>query len=207
MTAGPKKLVIFGSGQQAQLHALVLHSNYRRTLKEIVIVARSQTSRLSKLVSELNTTLGGTCAVSSIMDSPGNTLGDADIIVTCTPSSEPLFDSRSVAKGTILCLIGSYQPHMQEIDQDLVGRAGMIAVDSKSACLKEAGELIMAKKGQDDLVEIGDLLQRREEILISEDVRIYKSVGIGIQDVAIAKCILELAGQRGLGTTIEDYDE
>jgi ornithine cyclodeaminase len=70
---------------------------------------------------------------------------------------------------------------MRDVDDDLIKRGGVIVVDSKEACLKEAGELIRAGLGSDDLVELGAVLGPDGEDLRSRvgstgDVTIFKSV-------------------------------
>lgn len=180
--SSPTKLVIFGSGEQARQHALIFSAMYS-SIDSIVIAARAETKRLRSLVDELSATVEH-ARFSFVTSEYESAVQDADIIVTCTPSTEPLFDSSVVKDGTALCLIGSYQPHMHEVDQALVARAGKIVVDSKSACLKEAGELIKAGKREQDLVELGEILSglRADE---EAQVRIYKSVRVLIRRLAM----------------------
>lgn len=104
-----------------------------------------------------------------------------------------------------------------------VDRSGVIVVDSLEACLKEAGEIIMAGLAGEDLVEMGELVmvrrKEREEAEIADKdgndsgLRrwieggnlIYKSVGVGLMDVSVGNGILEMARAKGVGTTIEDF--
>jgi ornithine cyclodeaminase len=168
--------------------------------------------------------------VEHAVDMP-NLLGQADIIITCTPSTEPLFDGNLVKAGAHLALIGSYKPHMREVDDRLIERAGVVLVDSKEACGTEAGELIRANVTDEGMVELGQTLVDKEQVgrvVSGGDVTLFKSVsgtcskrkveevsereelmrqvGIGIQDVAVAALVLEQAQAAGLGTTIPDYD-
>lgn len=159
-------------------------------------------------------------------------LEKADVIVTATPSTESLFPSSAIPSRedsysggnddknndkkrnkTAIILIGSYKPHMREIDADLVNRAlrcgGKITCDSREACLTEAGELQDVRP--DQTVELGEILNQqdgRTESVRPEggEVNIYKSVGIAVQDVAVANAMIEAAKGLGVGTIIEDYD-
>jgi ornithine cyclodeaminase/alanine dehydrogenase-like protein (mu-crystallin family) len=159
-------------------------------------------------------------------------LEKADVIVTATPSTESLFHSSAIPsrdgsysggnddknidkkrKKTTIILIGSYKPHMREIDADFVNRAlqsdGKITCDSREACLTEAGELQHVRPNQ--IVELGEVLNAqdsRTESVRPEggEVNIYKSVGIAVQDVAVANAMIEAAEGLGVGTVIEDYD-
>ncbi|KAJ9110488.1 hypothetical protein QFC19_001614 [Naganishia cerealis] len=117
----------------------------------------------------------------------------------------------AVKDNTAIILIGSYKPTMHEIPGSVVAQ-GMtggrkLVVDSREACLREAGELIDAHVAEDDVVELGDVLSGASVGGEGEGgVYIFKSVGISVQDVAIADVMLRLAEARGLGTVIPDYD-
>jgi ornithine cyclodeaminase/alanine dehydrogenase-like protein (mu-crystallin family) len=106
----------------------------------------------------------------------------------------------------------------------------VLLVDSKESCMIEAGELLEAKISVEEMTEIGalvpslqdgtvdeiclgELFQRVQDLPMNEDaqghtgpVTIFKSVGVGIQDVVIAKAVVEKAEQSGMGHTIMDFD-
>lgn len=136
-----------------------------------------------------------------------DTIKDADIICTMTSSTQALFASKDVKSGAHMCMIGSYKKHMREVEDDLVKRAGTVLVDSKEACEAEAGEL--QNLTEDQMVEIGKVVKdkfKAETIKQSGDVTMFKSVGLGVQDVAVAQVVLDQAEKLGLGSVIEDYD-
>lgn len=89
-------------------------------------------------------------------------------------------------------------------------RAGVVLVDSREACKAEAGEL----QGRDDgdMVEIGEVVDSatREDgvrrVVGSGDLTLFKSVGLGVQDVAISAVVLAEAERLGLGTIVKDYE-
>jgi ornithine cyclodeaminase/alanine dehydrogenase-like protein (mu-crystallin family) len=154
----------------------------------------------------------------SVLNSPEveQAVHNADIICSATSSTEPLFSSDWVKSGTHLNLIGSYKPTMHEIETDLVRRAHKVVVDSAEACLIEAGELIKAGLKEDDLAELGTICgggaehrkacEELRQVTGGKDVTIFKSVGVGAQDVMIAAAVLRKAEERGIGTVIEGYD-
>ena len=108
---------------------------------------------------------------------------------------------------------------MHEIDTDLVKRAGKVVLDSREACAAEAGELIAAEVNLTTTVEIGELVREvngddivsnealAKEVLQRGEVTLVKSVGVGGQDVAIAKAVADLAEKLGgIGTVVSGYD-
>ncbi|TFY57857.1 hypothetical protein EVJ58_g6772 [Rhodofomes roseus] len=227
--AKPRKLVAFGAGAQIAAH-ISLFLKHFSTITSCTIFNRSINTRLSTLASRLKAEAGSVnIDVSSL---PKDTQDDAfraavreaDLIITATSSTTPFFPSDYVKPGAHLCLIGSYTPKMHEVDTDLVKRAGRVVVDSRAACLVEAGELITAGLRPFDLVEIGELLQpavsadgsgsvwaAQDELVrkvqAAGDVTIFKSVGVGVQDVAIASAVARKAAQESIGTIVADYDE
>ena len=125
-----------------------------------------------------------------VADSAAEAAGDADIICTATSSAEPVLGDADVPDGAHVNAIGSFTPEMREIDPALLGRARVI-VDQRQAAMAEAGEVIAAVEGgrltEEDLVELGDVVQGRVPGRESESqVTVFKSVGIGVQDVVAA---------------------
>jgi ornithine cyclodeaminase len=124
-----------------------------------------------------------------------------------TSSTAPLFAAEDVKPGVHVVLIGSYKPHMREVEDALLSRVGAVLVDSREACAHEAGELQNIDPAQ--LVELGELVNGDSEALDrakSGEVTLFKSVGLGVQDVAIAGLVLDEAEKMGLGTEVPGYD-
>ena len=137
----------------------------------------------------------------------------ADIIICATSSTVPLFPSSWVRTGTHVILIGSFTPAMREVEKELVLRAispnvesPCLLVDSRKACLEEAGELIDAKVEPHQMTEIGELVGKNVRLKDCgcEGITMFKSVGIGLQDVAMACAVVDRA--QGVGTEITGYD-
>jgi len=94
---------------------------------------------------------------------------------------------------------------MREVDDTLIQRASILLVDSQEACEEEAGELIHAGV---EMKEIGQwIIQEVNQAKAESGVTIFKSVGIGLQDVAIASLVFKRADELGdAGTQINNYD-
>lgn len=140
-------------------------------------------------------------------------IGISDVIFGCTPATEPNFPFQFLAKSPkqrFISIIGSYKPHMQEIDSETVlSGGGKVYVDSKEACMKESGELIRAKIPSERLIEIGELYKANEKsnaLDLSDGHNvIFKCVGMGIMDLAVGLKILDIARESRLGSEIEGF--
>lgn len=118
----------------------------------------------------------------------------ADVIITATRAAEPLFDGKLPRPGTLVAAIGSSKPVTREVDDEVLRRASMIVVEAAGQAAREGGELVMAGPdtgARDKLVELGALLPRADTARAGGDLLVYKSVGIGLEDVALANHIYQ----------------
>lgn len=144
----------------------------------------------------------------AIADSPYQAVSQADVICTATTSTAPVFDDSDLKAGVHINAIGAYTPEMQEIPAATVARS-RIVVDSRSASLAEAGDLIIPlRQGlireTDIWAEIGEVAAgnvpgRRSD----EEITFFKSVGLAAQDVAVAEMALCRATELGLGVEVQ----
>lgn len=194
----PRHLLIFGSGAQAAAHAHLFLKLWP-SCESCTIVARRSTDRVDALVSELQdafpsvkVSLGVSTYPSAPEPSDGafdlqSAVHNANVIITVTPSREPLFNSVDVTSNTRVVMVGSYTPDMHEVDEQLIRRAGIVVVDSREACLQEAGELIAARLRPEQMVELGevvgaggegavDLVQQNGDIVVFKSVRLQALV-------------------------------
>ena len=160
-------LVIFGGGPQAVAHRRALLAE--RRLLEVRSVGRNDDSR--------------------------GAVVDADAVVTATNSATPLFPAAAVRAGTHLMCVGSGSPEAMEVEPGLLARATAIRVDHRPTCLAESGEIVEAVASglirEDDVRELGDvLLGRVHGRQDDSDITVYKSVGNGTQDAALAALLL-----------------
>lgn len=214
-------LVAFGAGSQIKSHVTLLLATYP-SITNVTIVNRTINGRVTALLGSLRADHPAARfnAISSQDDFWGHVesvVRQADCVCCATPSTAPLFRSEWVRPGTHIILVGSYKPEMAEVDTALIHRA-RILVDSRSACALEAGELISAGLAAEDMVEVGELLRsspagggveadldRIGEVLSGRDVTVFKSVGVGAQDVAISIAAVEGAMEHQIGTRISYF--
>ena len=132
---------------------------------------------------------------------------EADIICTATTSSSPVFSDDDLKAGVHISAIGSYTPEMQEVPSETVIRA-RVFVDSQSAVLAEAGDLIQPMQNgritQAHVhAELGEvLLGRKSGRLDQEEITYFKSVGVAVQDAMAAQLALHNAKRDKFGKEI-----
>jgi len=139
-----------------------------------------------------------TCELCPLAD---EAVAEADIVITATPSPTPTFDSTQLKAGVHVTALGSYQPHTQEVDAALVQRAFVVAEHRESAA-REAGDLILADAEVDaelGQIVLGEAPGRTDD----EQLTLFKSVGVAVQDTAAAAWVLEQAEERGVGQLVE----
>ena len=198
-----KEGALIGTGGQAasQLEAMIC----ARKLEEVRVYDQDF-ERTKAFAKEMTRELAsyGTRIVPAA--SSDEAITNADLIVTVTPSSKPVFDGTKVKAGATVSCVGSYQPHMQEMDPVILERATKLYFDSEEAVLSEAGDILIPLENgmitkEDFTGDIGEVLTgalvgRENE----EEIIVFKTVGIGAQDLVTAKQIYDRALEEQIGT-------
>jgi ornithine cyclodeaminase len=194
-----RTVALFGAGVQArtQLEAV----RCVRSIEEVRVVS-SSTYSAEILADELTGVEAIACR------SAAEAIAGADIVITATSSSTPVFDGALVEPGTHVTGVGSFTTEMREVDTNLITRARVI-VDQREAILEEAGDIVgPIRDGAVDesvmVAEIGEVVAGLVAGRTSpEEVTYFKSVGNAVQDVAVGSRVLRVAEERGLGVLVE----
>lgn len=189
-------VVLFGAGIQArtQLQAVMAV----RKISHVYIISRTQASA-QKLAEEIAT--WPDIPIINNTSTPQEAFCNADIVITATTSSTPLFDGNDLKPGTHITAIGSYTAEKREIDS-ITARKARIVVDSREACLIEAGDILIP--GVEIDAEIGEIVNGNKPARQSDDeITLFKSVGIAVQDIVCASIVLNEAEALGLGKIID----
>lgn len=132
-------------------------------------------------------------------------LKKSDIICTATGSTEPLVHLHDLQPHAHINAIGSHHPSMQEISGEVLQKA-VVIVDQIEAAMKEAGEIIHAvaqkKMKPESVIELGSWLLKKTPH-VQEQLTVFKSVGLAIQDLAVAQVVYQNALTMNLGTTFK----
>ena len=121
----------------------------------------------------------------------GGDVAAADVICCCTTAREPLFDGALVADHATVVAIGSHEPGARETD-DAFARRATVVVESRTSALREAGDVIGAGLGADDLVTLAELV-RGEVAPVPGRPRLFKSTGMAWEDAVVASALAQSA--------------
>src|SRR6266446_416044 len=133
---------------------------------------------------------------------------DKDIVITATTSREPVLNGNWISEGTHLNVIGSNFLGKAEVDAVCVRRCGSIIVDSKDQARIEAGDFVQALEEGSihwaDIHELGQVIVGRYTGRAHpQDVTLFKSLGIALEDVAVAARVYDRAVKEGVGRMVE----
>ncbi len=195
-------LALFGSGPQAR--GQLLATATVRDLDRVEVYSPTPEHRES-FAAEMNDRLDPTVAA---VASPAAAVEGADVVITATNASEPVFDGDLLEPGTHVTAMGQYHPEKREVDATTVARSTYVP-DLRDRVEQDAGAFLLAREEgavDDDHVhaELGEVVTgaavgRANE----EEITLFDSGGTGIETVAAAHMLYERAREEGLGTEIE----
>ena len=182
---------IFGSGYQSRFQLLAICSV--RDINKIVLTSPSADKKseyLKSLEKELKIPIIVTHNVETVLQN--------DILVTATSSTSPLFDGNLVNPGTHINCIGAHTKESTEVDSITLNRSKII-VDESQTAIREAGGISDANVFADlaDII-LGTKVARTNE----DDITLFKSMGLSLEDISSANLIYNEALKQGLGNNI-----
>jgi len=197
-----KTVGLFGAGVQArtQLWAATVVRDI-----EYCKVFDPNSTAVEAFVNEMTAKLG--IQIESV-SSNKEAVDESDIILTATTSPIPIFQGEWVSPGTHISAVGSFKPNTRELDTYTV-KQSKVVIDSREACLEEAGELIIPIQNsiitEDHIhAELGEVASGKKAARETYDeITLFKSVGLAIQDAAAAKLTYTRAQAQGIGTEIK----
>lgn len=189
---------IYGTGKQArtQLEAMCAV----RKIDYAEVYSRDET-RCLNFADEMSDLIGIDVEASH---HPADVAAEKDIVITATTAGEPLFPGDVLSEGTHLNLMGSNHLRKTEVDVNTIRQADIIICDSIEQCQLEAGDFVAALEAgvtdwhlMHELKDVvgGNVTGRPTE----EAVTLFKSVGLGLEDVALATEVYQRAKDRGVG--------
>lgn len=199
-------LGVYGSGWQAESQMMAICAV--RQIKSARVYSRNA-ERREAFARRMSTLLR--CEVVPV-DSPEEATRGCSIIATATTAREPVLKGEWIEPGTHINAAGSNFLSKAEIDVDTIRRAQVVAVDSIEQSRLEAGDLMPAiERGViswESVTELGRIIAGREPGRTSDDdITVFKSNGVALEDISTALRLYNLARERGIGQKIELWSD
>ncbi len=196
-----RRMALFGCGAQARSHLRAIAAE-SPSLQEVRVWS-PQADR-SAFVRELSAELTVTLVASETAEAAAS---GADLHVLVTSSPRPVLDRRWVSDGALVVSVGACRPDHREMDPDLVS-ASRLVVDSRTAALVESGDVVQGmaegRFGPDHIrAELGAVVRSGADVRqTAADIVVFKSLGLAVEDVAVAHLVLERAIAEDLGSLV-----
>ena len=192
-----KRLAIIGAGVQARSHLEAIP--LVRQIEEIRICSRTRAKAESLAKRDERV---------RVVDSIEEAVREADIITTTTSSREPVLKREWVADGAHINAVGSSVAAARELDSAAVAAASLF-VDRRESTVNESGDYLMALR--EGAIAEGHIRAELGEILTGKsrgrtspnEITLFKSLGIAVEDLASAQFLLEKGTRLGRGTVVE----
>ncbi|HZY45272.1 MAG TPA: ornithine cyclodeaminase family protein, partial [Anaerolineae bacterium] len=195
-------VAIIGSGVQARSHLAAMACV--RSIRRVRVVSRSF-DHAQRFVAEMRPLYPFPVeAVKSVEEA----VDHADLIVTATSSSEPILKREWISSGAHLNVVGASLPQAREVDSATIAAASLF-VDRRESTLNESGDYLFAVRdgaiGPDHIrAEIGEVLIGSKPGRSSiDEITLFKSLGLAIEDLAAAEYTYRQAQRSGIGTWVE----
>ena len=189
---------LYGTGKQARTQLLAICKV--RPIRSVQVYGRDEARRRT-FAEQLSAETGVEVRP---VDRPEDAAVGRDIIITATTAREPVLRGEWVCEGTHLNLVGSNFLSKSESDVEVFRRATLVTVDSKDQAKQEAGDFV--KPLEQGVLKWADVYDLAPVIVgrypgreSPQDVTVFKSLGLGIEDVILAAKLVPLARERGLG--------
>ncbi len=195
-----KLATLFGAGFQAESQLLGMASV--RSLERVWIVNRTR-RRAEEFIERMSPQVTGDLVLA---ESTEEAVRESRLVTTITGSREPVLLGKWIQDGTHINAAGGNIALRRELDTAAIMRSDRIVVDSIEQARTECGEFVPAftvgRRHWDEVVELKDALARPVDRGASE-VTLFKSLGIGLEDVALGAFVYERAKERNVGRPLD----
>jgi ornithine cyclodeaminase len=195
-------LAILGAGVQAESHLAAMCAVRRIRRVRVWNRTRERAERLVRVASERHG------LAIQIVNAPQDAVSGATIVCTVTGSWEPVVRGAWLSPGAHVNAVGSSTRDARELDTEAVARARLF-VDARESALNEAGDLLIPMSegrltAAHIQAELGEVLIGRDPGRAStEEITLFKSLGLGIEDVVAAHHVMAEARRLGAGREVD----
>jgi len=197
-----RHMTLFGAGWQAQSQLLAI--NAVRDLKRVSIVNR-RPERRDAFIREMQSQIKAEIVSAN---SPEDAVRSSDIVTTITSSREPVLKGEWLQPGVHINAAGGNLLLRRELDDEAVMRSNRVIVDSVEQSKIESGEFLgvieSGRRHWEDFIELRDVVAGMKPGRKNpSDITLFKSGGVALEDVAIARAVYERALQRKAGRELD----
>jgi alanine dehydrogenase len=192
---GPVSLGLLGAGTQARWQARAVAA--AADLRSVRVYSPSDSR--DQCAADLREERG---VDAEAVDSPTAAVEGANVVVTATTATDPVFPGEALAPGALVVAVGAYTAEMQELDTTTFERAARAFADVPEE-VAETGDALDAGLDADDLVPFSAVITDGAGRESDHEILVVESVGTAVLDAAAAGHVLEAAEEEGVGTEVE----
>jgi len=198
---GPADIALLGSGPEAAAQLEAMRALDKIRTARIYSPTAANRERLAQHFRDLGIDAHAVSSAAAATDG-------ASLILAAVKSSETVLHCATLTPGTHINSVGTARPDQREIDVETFTRANRIVVDTRDGVFNEAGDALAARDAIDidQTTELASLVATnqggREH---PDEITLFKSVGTGLQDIALAAAIYQAAQAKGIGLDIGSF--
>lgn len=193
----PSRLGLLGTGFEARAH---LRSLARRFMLKEVIVFSRDAERRARFADSMSSELGLSITPAR---SAEHAVQDMPLVCLATKNTEPVVDGNAFCLGAVVLSIGSTRPDLRELDEQAFARASRVLVDSVAGVLADSGDVRAALESgalpEARITSMSEALAKASAEPGAPGLKVFKSVGTALQDLALAAAIIDVASGNGHG--------
>ncbi len=199
--SGARRLCVIGTGEQAETQVLNLVALMKP--ERVLATSRNPANRES-----FAARLRQVGVHVEVMEDPEQAVRESNVICLATTSRDPVIKAAWVRPGAHINAVGANVANRREVDVDLL-RASRVVVEYREQAFQEAGDLVAPLKAGEITeavvaAELGQVVTGAKPGRTSEDeITLFKSIGVAIEDVAVAALVYEKATAHGVGADVE----
>ena len=190
VAGSPRRVSIIGSGPLALEHLRFLRQAFPRCDFAVQVRSEQRSRAFIDIASRAAITVDVTTSVAEAV-------AGAEVVITATNSVEPVVRAELLADASLLVSLGSFAPGRREFGADVIELASRIVVDDVATVVQQSGPIVDAvERGHLDLHSLdslGHILGEPSSAQSAGGLTLYVSVGLGIQDAALADLVLARA--------------
>ena len=215
LAASPVTLALVGAGTQARWQARAIAA--ATDLESVRVYSPSDSK--DECVADLREKLDLPAETIRTADSPEDAVSGANVVVTATTATEPVFPGSALDPGTLVIAVGAYTAEMRELDATTFDRASRVFADVPEE-VAEIGDVLRAEVDAEELLAFSAVLEEGEAQRASgrpsggtprgtvgrdseDEILVVESVGTAVLDAAAAEHVFEQAEEKGIGTEVE----